>query len=310
MQVEQELSQFSPEKEMLLTIGVFDGVHLGHRYLISQLVTEAKQRDLLSGVVTFKEHPRKLIAPDTFLPHLTTLAERERLLKQEGVDVVIALSFTPELAALSATDFIKLLQQHLKMCGLVVGADFALGRNREGNAAFLKNLGDKTGFTVTIVPHKKISNEVVSSTAIRKAMAYGDMEKVTRLLGRPFSLHGKVTPGDHRGTDLGFPTANFNLDPNQALPPDGVYATWAHINGNQYQAITNIGKRPTFGKNERNIETFILNYDKAIYGKDLRIELVVRMRDEKKFNTPEELKRQIADDVKRGSEILSTRSRN
>ncbi|MDD5191081.1 MAG: bifunctional riboflavin kinase/FAD synthetase [Dehalococcoidales bacterium] len=310
MQVEQELAQFSPEKEMLLTIGVFDGVHLGHRFLISRLVAEAKQHNLLSGVVTFKEHPRKLIAPHMFLPHLSTLAERERLLKQEGVAVVIALSFTPELAALSATDFVKLLQKHLKMKGLVIGADFALGAKRQGDAAFLKALGEKTGFTVTVVPHKKVSNETVSSTAIRQAMADGEMEKVTRLLGHPFSLQGKVVPGDHRGAGLGFPTANFNLDADQALPPDGVYATWAHVIGHRYQAMTNIGKRPTFGKNERNIETLILDYDKDLYGKDLRIELIARLRDEKKFNTPEELKRQIADDVKRGSEILAARSRN
>ncbi len=310
MQIEQELAQFSPEKEMLLTIGVFDGVHLGHRYLISQLVAEAKKRRLLSAVVTFKEHPRKLLAPKTFLPNLTTLEEKERLLKQEGVDIVIALSFTPELANLSAADFVQLLRQHLKMRGLVVGYDFALGKNRQGDTDFLAKLGANQGFTVTIVPHVKSNHETVSSTAIRKAMADGDMEKVTRLLGHPFSLRGKVTPGDHRGTGLGFPTANFDIDPNQALPPDGVYATWAYVNGYKYQAMTNIGKRPTFNKTERNIETLILDFDKELYGKPLRIEIIARLRDEKKFDTPEELKRQIAEDVKHGREILNSRSQN
>lgn len=310
MQVEAELARFSSPQETLLSIGVFDGVHLGHRYLISQLVAEAKKRHLHSAVVTFKEHPRKLLAPKTFLPNLTTLVERERLLKQEGVDVVIAISFTRELANLPATDFVALLQQHLKMRGLVVGYDFALGKNRQGDTQFLQKLGEKEDFTVTVVPHIKSNGETISSTAIRQAMADGDMEKVTRLLGHPFSLQGKVTPGDQRGAGLGFPTANFNLDPNQALPPDGVYATWAYVNGGRYQALTNIGKRPTFGENERNVETFILDYDKELYGKDLRIELVARLRDEKKFETPEDLKKQIADDVKRGAAILNSRSRN
>jgi riboflavin kinase/FMN adenylyltransferase len=308
MQVEQELAQFSPPQETLLTIGVFDGVHLGHRYLISQLVAEAKKRHLLSVVVTFKEHPRKLLAPKTFLPNLTTIAERERLLKNEGVDTVIALSFTPELAGLPAADFVTLLRKHLKMRGLVVGYDFALGKNRLGDTEFLTKLGVKQGFTVTVVPHIKSNSETVSSTAIRLAMADGDMEKITRLLGHPFSLRGQVTPGDHRGTELGSPTANFKIDPNQALPPDGVYATWAYVNGSRYQAMTNIGMRPTFGKNERNIETLILNFNKELYGKDLRIEIIARLRDEQKFSSPEELKRQIAADVKRGIEILNSQS--
>ena len=310
MRVDEELAQFSPPKEMLLTIGVFDGVHLGHRYLISQLVTEAKARRLLSAVVTFKEHPRKLLAPRTFLPNLTTIAERERLLKQEGVDVVIALTFTTELANLPATDFVTLLKKHLKMSGLVLGYDFALGKNREGDTAFLEALGKKMGFTVTVVPHIKSNSEVISSTAIRKAMADGDMPKVTRLLGHPFSMSGKVTSGDRRGAELGFPTANIDVDANQALPPDGVYAAWAYVNGNYYQAMTNIGKKPTFGEHERTIETFILNYNKELYGKDLRIEIIERLRDEKKFANPDELKRQIAEDVKRGIEILTPRSLN
>ncbi len=310
MQVELELAQFTPPREVLLTIGMFDGVHLGHRFLIEQLVTEARQRNLTSAVITFKDHPRKLLAPLTFLPNLTTLPERERLLKQEGVDIVIALSFTQELANLTARDFVTLIQKHLKFKGLVLGYDFALGNNREGNTEFLKKLGEELGFTVTVVPHIKSNNETVSSTAIRQAMADGDMDRVSRLLGHPFSLQGKVIPGDQRGTGLGFPTANFNIEPSQALPPDGVYATWAYINGNRYQALTNIGRRPTFGENERNIETFILQNDMELYGKELRIELMARLRDEIKFNSAEELQRQIGEDIKQGSQILNLRSLN
>jgi riboflavin kinase/FMN adenylyltransferase len=306
MQVEEELVRFSPEKDMLLTIGVFDGVHLGHRYLISNLVSRAKQQGLLSGVVTFKQHPRELLSPHARLSYLTTLAEREQLLKHEGVDMVIALSFTRELASLTAREFVSLLQKHLRMRGLVIGPDFALGKNREGKAATLSALGEEMGFTVTPVQPKKLDGEVASSTAIRNALADGNMQKVTRLFGHPFSLNGRVTTGEHRGAGMGFPTANIDVGARQALPPDGVYATWAYIEGKAYQSMTNIGRRPTFGAhNKRTIEVFILSYGRDLYGKDLKIELVERLRGEKKFENVEALTKQIAEDVKRGREILN-----
>lgn len=305
MRVKEEITQFLPDGDMLLSIGVFDGVHLGHRHLISRLVSLAKQQDRLSGVITFKEHPRKLLAPLTYLPYLSTPAERERLLKQEGVDAVITLSFTPELARLSARDFISLLIKYLRMRGLVVGPDFALGKDREGTIEVLSSLGKEMGFTITVVTPRRVNREIVSSTAIRRALAEGNMPKVTSLLGRPFSLQGKVTTGDRRGTGLGFPTANIAVDSKQAIPPDGVYATWAYIGSQQYQAMTNIGTRPTFGNNERTIESFILNYDQNLYGQELKIEIIERLRGEKQFNSIDELKKQITEDVKQGQQILA-----
>jgi riboflavin kinase / FMN adenylyltransferase len=306
MQIEQELAQFSPQKETLLTIGVFDGLHLGHKFLISKLVELAHKQNFLSGVVTFRQHPRELLSPKTKLLYLCTVAEREQLLKNEGVDIVAALSFNKELAKLSAHDFVSLLKKYLKVRGLVIGPDFALGRNREGNADALRLLGEEMGFSVTIVAPKKINGEVASSTAIRQALADGDMEKVTRLLGRPFSCHGKVTRGEHRGTEMGFPTVNLSINVKMAIPPDGVYATRAYIDGQEFQAMTNIGKRPTFGdSNERTIESYILNYNQDIYDKDVKIEIVQKLREEKRFNNIEELKQQIAEDVKRGAEILN-----
>jgi riboflavin kinase/FMN adenylyltransferase len=305
MQVEEELARFSPEKDMLITVGVFDGVHLGHRYLISNLVSRAKQQGLLSGVVTFKQHPRELLSPHSRPSYLTTLAEREQLLKREGVDMVIALSFTRELADLTAREFASLLKKYLRLRGLVIGPDFALGKNREGNITTLSALGSEMGFTVTSVEPKKLDGEVASSTAIRNALSDGNMQKVTRLFGHPFSLQGKVTTGEHRGVGMGFPTANIDVDAQQALPPDGVYATWAYVEGKKYQSMTNIGRRPTFGAhNKRTIEVYILSYDQEIYGKDLKIELVERLRGEKKFENVEALKKQIAEDVKHGREIL------
>jgi riboflavin kinase/FMN adenylyltransferase len=239
------------------------------------------------------------------LPYLSTLQERERLLKEEGVDAVIALSFTRELADVTARDFVVLLQKHLRMKGLVIGPDFALGKDRQGTTDFLATLGKELGFTVEVVPPKKISGEVVSSTTIRNALSQGDMHKVARLLGHPFSLHGKVTTGEHRGVGMGFPTANIDVDSRQALPPDGVYATRAYIEKRAYPSVTNVGLRPTFGdSHERTVEVYIFDYSSDIYGKDLKIEIIERLRGEKKFEDVEALKRQIVEDVSRSKEIL------
>ena len=310
MSVEAELAWFSPDKDMLLTIGVFDGVHLGHKYLISQLVAQARQQDLLSGVVTFRQHPQEVLQPQTKLPFLTDLIERNNLLKGEGVAVIIPLTFTAESSQLGARQFVDLLKKYLRMRGLVIGPDFALGRNREGNADALCTLGQEMGFTVTVVPAVMINGGVVSSTAIRKALADGDMKKVRSLAGRPFSLHGQVVTGAGRGVTLGFPTANLDIAPEQAVPADGVYATWAYIDGRTYPSMTNIGRCPTFDGTERAAEVYVVDYQSDLYGHELRIDIVARLRDEKKFNTVAELKKQIAEDVKRGKAILNSESGN
>ncbi len=304
--VEEELAELSPEKDMLLTVGVFDGVHLGHKYLISQLTEHAKQQNLLSGVVTFCQHPMEVLSPPTELPYLTSLAQRVVLLKNEGVDAVIILSFSLELAQLSARQFIGLLQKYLRMRGLIIGPDFALGRNREGNADTLSMLGQEMDFQVAVVPPLMVNGKVISSTAIRDALADGNMKRVVNLIGRPFNLQGRITVGTGRGSELGFPTANLEIGSGQALPADGVYATWSYIDGKVYPSMTNIGRRPTFGGNERSIETYILNYSGNLYGRQLKIDVVERLRDEKQFDTVEELKKQIAEDVKQGIAILNS----
>lgn len=310
MLVAEELARLSPKKDMLLTIGVFDGVHLGHKYLISQLKEYAKQQNLLTGVVTFRLHPQEVLSPQTKLPFLTNLTERTNLLKSEGVDAIIPLSFTRELAQLSARQFVSLLKKYLRMRGVVIGPDFALGRHREGNTNSLYTLGQDMNFSVTVIPPIVINGEVVSSTAIRKALADGDMKKVHNLVGRPFSLHGYVITGAGRGIELGFPTANLDIDPEQALPTDGVYATWAYIDDKAYQSMTNIGRRPTFGGSKRIVEVYLLGYHNNLYGHKLKIDIMERLRDEKQFDTTEELKKQITDDIKRGRAILKDRGRN
>ena len=310
MGVEEELAKLSPQKDMVLTIGVFDGVHLGHKYLISQLKEQAQQRNLLSGVITFRQHPQEALSPQAGLPCLTDLAQRINLLKSEGVEAIITLSFTPELAQLSAREFIGLLKKYLRMRGLVIGPDFALGRNREGNVETLRALGQDMDFSVTMVPPVVMNGEVVSSTAIRNALADGNMKRVSSLVGRFFSLHGRVITGVGRGTGLGFPTANLTVNPEQTLPPDGIYATWAYIDDKAFQSATNIGKRPTFGGIDRIVEVYVLDYHGDLYGHELRVDIVERLRDEKRFGSVAELKKQIVADVKQGRAILNSQGGN
>ena len=307
MQVEAELAKFSPKKDMLLTIGVFDGVHLGHRHLIAKLTELARKQGLASGVITFSRHPQEVLAPKTSLPFLTDIERRTELLKEAGVEAVISLSFTPELAALNPKEFLELLKKHLRMQGLVIGPDFALGKNRQGDTDVLRQLGAEMGFSLTVVPPMTIDGEVVSSTAIRKALAKGDMKQAQKLMGRPFRLHGRVVRGDRRGVDLGFPTANLDTDREQALPADGVYTSRAYIDDQAYPAMTNIGLHPTFGGDQRLVEAYIMDYKGDLYGRELAVDIIERLRGEIKFDSPEELKKQIAEDVKRGKATLEIR---
>jgi riboflavin kinase / FMN adenylyltransferase len=308
MQVEKELAAFPANGDSLITIGVFDGVHLGHKHLISKLKELASQQGFRSIVVTFHKHPQEVLCPQSLPPFLTDAVEKAGLLRKEGVDGVIVLTFTPELAQLSATEFIVLLQNKLRMRGLVIGPDFALGREAKGTIPFLKKLGTEMGFSVTVVPPVKINGEIVSSTSIRHAMAEGDMERVRRLMGRPFSLHGKVIHGKGRGASLGYPTVNLSILPGQATPLDGVYATHALVNNQTYPAVTNVGTNPTFGNNVLSIESYLIDYHDDLYEQEVKIDFIHRLRGERKFENAEELVKQIYEDIKQTRVILKVNS--
>lgn len=307
MQIEEELAKVKPEKETLLTIGVFDGVHLGHRRLLTHLKDKARRKNWLSGVVTFKSHPRAVLSSENKIPWLSDLDTRINLLRDLGIDVVVALSFTPELAQLTAREFVQLLMNYLNMRGLIVGPDFALGRDREGSAEKLRLLGQEMGFSVEVMPAVVLDGEVISSSSIRQALARGEMKKVEKLFGRSFNLSGRIVSGDRRGRTLGFPTANLDVNAEQALPGDGVYVTIAHVGHELIPSITNIGVRPTFGGGKRAIETYLLDYQGELLGRRLRLDLLDKLRDEKRFNTAEELKAQIESDIKRARAILAKR---
>lgn len=307
MQVEKELAKVKPIRDTILTIGVFDGVHLGHQRLLTHLRDEASHSNRLSGVITFKSHPEVVLGGENRLLWLNDLETRINLIRNLGIDIVVALPFSSELARLSASRFIQLLKEHLRMRGLIVGPDFALGRNREGDADKLWILGREMDFSVEVIPVVVMDGIVVSSSTIRQALAVGDMKKVEKMIGRFFSLGGLVVSGDRRGRSLGFPTANLDIEADQALPSDGVYATISHIDDNSLPSVTNIGVRPTFGGKKRLVETYILDFQDDLLGHKLIIDLVDKLREEERFDTVEELKVQMAKDVERARQILKAR---
>jgi len=309
MEIEQELANVIPQGETVLTIGVFDGVHAGHRYLLEKLQQRAAEKNLLSGVVTFSPHPQSVLHQHNQLPWLSNLEDRVRVFQELGVNIVAVLTFTPKVAQLGGREFISLVKKHLRMRGIVVGPDFALGRSREGNINLLRALGREMEFSVEVIPPFTINGEVVSSTLIRQALVRGDMRKVERLMGRYFYLGGKVITSDKRGRVLGFPTANLDIKPQQALPGNGIYATIAQVDGKQFPSATNIGIRPTFGEGEKIVETHLLNYKGDLYGKDMRLEFVQKLRDEQRFPSAEELKVQIEKDVREVEAILAKDSK-
>jgi riboflavin kinase/FMN adenylyltransferase len=305
MEIERELASITPQGETLLTIGVFDGVHAGHRYLLEKLQQRAVEKNLLSGVVTFNPHPQSVLHPHNQLPWLSNLEDRVRAFQELGVNIVAVLTFTSKVAQLSARDFMALLKKHLKMRGIMVGPDFALGRGGEGNINLLRTLGHEMNFSVEVIPPYTINGEVVSSTLIRQALIQGDMRRVERLMGRYFYLRGKVITSDKRGRVLGFPTANLDIKPQQALPDNGIYATITQVDGKQFPSATNIGIRPTFGEGKKMVETHLLNYKGDLYGKEIRVEFVQKLRDEKRFASSEELKIQIDKDVRKVEALLA-----
>ncbi len=309
MEIEQELARVIPQRETLLTIGVFDGVHAGHRYLLGKVQQRAAERSLLSGVVTFTPHPQSVLHPDNQLPWLTELEDRIKAFQELGVDAVVVLTFTPRVAQLSARDFMSLLKEYLKMQGVVVGPNFALGRGREGNINLLRTLGNEMQFSVEVILPYTIDGQVVSSTLIRQALIQGDMKRVEKLMGHRFYLKGKVITSDKRGRLLGFPTANLEMKPQQALPDNGIYATFTQVDGKALPSATNIGSRPTFGEGKQLVETHLLDYEGSLYGKEIRIEFVQRLRDEQRFASSEELKAQIEKDVRKVQALLAKDSK-
>jgi riboflavin kinase/FMN adenylyltransferase len=305
MAIGDELGAFAVRGETALTIGVFDGVHRGHTHLISQLVGEAASKSLMAGVVTFREHPAAVLSPSFQARYLTSFEDRLELLNETKIDFVVPITFDRALSKLTAEEFVSLLQDRLRMVSLVVGPDFAMGRNREGTIERLSELGDEMGFALTVVDGlQDTKGETVRSTTVRTALGEGEVERVAELLGRRFMLEGLVVSGEGRGGKLGFPTANIAPPQGMAVPGDGIYAAFAHLEGKRLMTAISIGTKPTFGDHDRAIEAFILDFDGNLYGKSLRLEFVRRLRDQVKFDAVEALLEQVDRDVAETRRIL------
>jgi len=288
-----------------LTIGVFDGVHRGHRAILRRLTEAAHAQGAPAAALTFHPHPAQVLSGRE-IKCLTTPQERAALLGSLGVDVVITQPFDKELAAISARDFMLRLRERLGLRRLLIGYDFALGKGREGNAARLSELGAELNYEVEVIPALSEASGVISSTAIRALISGGNVSAAASLLGYPYTLSGEVIHGEGRGKKINIPTANIAYPPGKAIPTNGIYATWAQVGGRRIMAATNIGFNPTFTpqRNIPSLEAHLLDFDGEIYGQEVKVEFIARLRDELKFNSVEELLKQIWDDIAKTREIL------
>lgn len=306
MRIIKDLSQIKePLTNAVVTVGNFDGVHLGHREIFRRVKKAAADSGGVSVVVTFIPHPLKVLAPQKSPQLINTYAEKETLIEASGIDYLVEIAFDHRFASTTARDFVaNILVGKLGMSKLIIGYDYAFGRNREGNVSLLTLLGDEFSFKVEEL--KPISNgsTIFSSTAIRKMIASGDVKGVVPLLGRHFSVGGTVVHGHNRGKGLGFPTANLETE-KELLPKDGVYAVKVKVDEVFYAGACNIGTNPTFKNHALSFEVFLFDFEGDLYRKEIRVYFIDRIRDEKSFADVSSLQQAIADDIQRCRDILS-----
>ncbi|RME86565.1 MAG: riboflavin biosynthesis protein RibF, partial [Anaerolineae bacterium] len=268
-----------------LTIGVFDGVHRGHREILRHLVTGAHEENLPAVVLTFYPHPAIVLGKDNTIRYLTLPEEKASLLGDLGVDIVVTHPFDQVIASLPAEKFMQRLKAHLGVRRLVEGDDFALGKDRQGNIPRLIEIGKTLGYEVQTIPTVLNGEERISSRLIRSRLAAGQVAEAAAALGRYYTLSGPVVHGDGRGRKIDIPTANIAYPAEKVIPANGVYACWAWVGGRRHPAVTNIGLRPTFTPQAQHphIETHLLDFRNDLYGQHLTLEFVARLREEKRF---------------------------
>ena len=293
-----------PDQRAVVTIGAYDGVHLGHRAVIRQVRQRAAELDALSVVVTFDRHPASVVRPDAAPRLLTTPDQKIELLSRTGVDAVVVVPFGAEQAKETPVDFVtRVLVNALRTQAVIVGSDFHFGHMRQGNVTLLREMGERHDFTcepIVLVPRADGVNEPVSSTAIRRALAGGEIDSATRMLGRAHEVRGVVIEGDQRGRTIGFPTANVNIPAGMCLPADGVYAgIYRRPDGSEYSCAINLGRRPTFYANQNYslLEAFLLDFTGDLYGEEAAVQFVAFLRSEKQFGGLDELKEQLVKDI-------------
>ena len=272
-------------------------MHLGHRALIRQLARGAAEAGARAVAATFDPLPIQVLAPGAPASALSDVSDRVKLLRDAGADRVVVFRFDPAFANLSADGFINRVRGACDVRRIVVGPDFHFGRRAEGDVEKLRALGQRIGFVVDVVSPIEVDGAIVSSTRIRNLLLAGDVEAAARLLGRPYSLRGRVVHGAKRGRALGFPTINLALPKERLLPRDGIYAMWAEMGEGRFKAAASLGVRPTFGGGERVLEAYLLDYSGELYGEEVEVAFVKRLRDEIAFASPAELSAQIARDV-------------
>jgi len=275
----------------VVTIGTFDGVHIGHQKIIDRLIDVAKKNHLESAILTFFPHPRMVLQKEVGIKLINTIEERKKIIKSKGVDHLVVYPFTKEFSRLTAREYVEqILVKKLNAKKIIIGYDHRFGRNRNANIQDLKELGKTFGFTVEEISKQDIEDVAVSSTKIRKAIEEGNIEKANTFLGNPFSLNGKVIKGKSLGKTLGFPTANLEIKEDyKIIPKSGVYIVKAHLDNKCVFGMMNIGTNPTVGGDIQTIETYFLDVNQDLYGQELNIQMLKRIRDERKFGDVDQL---------------------
>ncbi len=296
-----------PFTNSFVTIGNFDGVHLGHQMLFAEVVSRARQGQGTSVAVTFEPHPLQVIRPEIGLKLISSYEQKVEMITLAGIDVLVVIPFTREFAATGAETFVdEVLVGTIGIRELVVGYDYAFGKGRQGDIGFLKKQGLRKGFPVTVVEPYYVDSILVSSSKVRELVRDGRMMDVSKLLGRSYQIRGTVQEGRKRGGSVvGFKTANLHLAEEDLCPKHGVYVTQVVYEGKCYGGVMNIGYNPTFGEDKLSVETHIFDFNKDIYGKKIKINLLKHLRGEKRFSGPEELSIQIREDIGQAREVLA-----
>ena len=306
MQVFENILEYKPSRKSIVTIGTFDGVHIGHRKIITDMVAKGKKENLLPILLTFFPHPRMVLQKDSNIKMIDTINEKKKIFKKLGVEVLIIQPFTKDFSRMSAIKFTRdVLVNSLKVSKLMIGYDHRFGRNREATVKTLKSFGLDYNFKVDEIPAQDIESISVSSTKVRKAIRSGDFKLVNKFLSRPFNLSGKIIKGDELGRKIGYPTANLKIFEKYKLKPqNGVYLTRTKLKKQTYFGMMNIGIRPTISAKNNQIETHLFDFNGNLYGHEMTLEILEKIREEKKFKSIEKLKIQLDVDKKHCQKLI------
>jgi len=308
MRIIKDLAEIKRDQNSVITLGTFDGLHIGHQQIVDTVVQKASQSAGRSFLITFDPHPRKVIPGRNDVKILSTLDEKVVVLEQLGMENLFVINFTTEFSKQSPEDFVqKYLVQGIGLREVVIGYDHHFGKSRDGNFELLQKLGSKFDFSVTLIPEYSVDGVTVSSTKIRNALLAGDVSKAGKMLGRNYSFKGTIVHGDGRGRQLGFPTANLEVDnEDKLIPAKGIYAAECVVENEKHFGLLSLGSRPTFHEDGKIIpEFYIFDFNKDIYEEVMQVNMIEKIRDEEKFNSVDELISRMKKDEEFGRKILS-----